>query len=115
MVRAPRVPIPPSTRREPSSSAVADGAGDVSVPATQEAFHASSTVDVKSPSRVTSGRPHHPTRQWSHFELECFFVGTISCLGGVSLDMRKALLADTEKRSVIPLTRPVTADELEFS
>ncbi|KAG2267470.1 hypothetical protein Bca52824_062025 [Brassica carinata] len=30
------------------------------------------------------------------------------------LDMRKALSRDVEKKSVIPLKRPITPDELEF-
>lgn len=30
------------------------------------------------------------------------------------LDMRKALSRDVEKKSVIPLKRPVTPDELEY-
>mmetsp|Transcript_1275 Transcript_1275/g.1344 ORF Transcript_1275/g.1344 Transcript_1275/m.1344 type:complete len:84 (-) Transcript_1275:236-487(-) len=31
-----------------------------------------------------------------------------------ALDMRKALQRDKEKLSVVPLSRPVTADELEW-
>jgi hypothetical protein len=42
----------------------------------------------------------------------------ISCCGwtyvGVHADMRKAMPRDTEKKSVIPLKRAVTPDELEY-
>ena len=34
--------------------------------------------------------------------------------GEDAFDMRKALQRDTEKKSVIPLDRPITTDELEW-
>ena len=33
---------------------------------------------------------------------------------GLFIDMRKALSRDVEKKSMIPLKRPVTPDELEY-
>lgn len=32
-----------------------------------------------------------------------------------AFDMRKALLADKERKSVVPMTRPIHADELRFN
>nr|CAB3498969.1 unnamed protein product [Digitaria exilis] len=34
--------------------------------------------------------------------------------GGRIMDMRKALSQDVEKKSIIPLKRPITPDELEY-
>lgn len=36
------------------------------------------------------------------------------CFCALYLDMRKALSRDVEKKSIIPLKRPVTPDELEY-
>jgi hypothetical protein len=37
-----------------------------------------------------------------------------ACIFAFASDMRKALSQDVEKKSIIPLKRPITPDELEY-
>jgi N-terminal acetyltransferase B complex catalytic subunit len=44
----------------------------------------------------------------------CLLWYWCSCLYMLFSDMRKALSQDVEKKSIIPLKRPITPDELEY-
>lgn len=48
-------------------------------------------------------------------QCSCYLFPFLKSLVFHVLDMRKALSADKERRSVIPLTRPINVDELEFA
>lgn len=48
------------------------------------------------------------------FEQHMCYLTSIFFTCDYYLDMRKALSRDVEKKSVIPLKRPVTPDELEY-
>jgi hypothetical protein len=42
------------------------------------------------------------------------FVTRSICFFPTAVDMRKALKRDVKKESVVPLTKPITPDELEW-
>ncbi|MBA0832030.1 hypothetical protein Goarm_016446 [Gossypium armourianum] len=55
-----------------------------------------------------------PTFSFLHLEYVIYRRVLCYCSGEeVGLDMRKALSRDVEKKSIIPLKRPVAPDELE--
>lgn len=60
------------------------------------------------------GLGEFPHQMQSKVSFKLLLPFTFFSHSGLFSDMRKALSRDVEKKSIIPLKRPVTPDELEY-